>query len=365
MKIILDTNIIFADHFLSGAKIRNLCESVKSTGDSVYIPEIVCDEATNQYKENLHKCKSKIESAISDYKRLTNNESNIVITKNISIEEEFEIYQKTFKEQIDKLGIKIIPYPKTLHKVLVERDLARKKPFTVEGKGYRDALIWESIKSLCEEPYDTLEIPEIIFVTNNSKDFCEKDYSLHIDLVEDLENNEINKSAIKIIENIDVFINEHIKLKQKILNEILIKLKRDKQYKEIDLNVEVEERISKYLYYRDFDYEDSPFRQEFENPTVVGIDTPIISVDDVRQISDEEVYIETKVVVDCEFDFYIYKGDAAVLDDDELPYIWNNDWNKHYMAASKTATITLKVTLIVDNSFNEILSDDMEIIPNE
>lgn len=365
MKIVLDTNIIFADYFLNGAKIRNLCESVKSTGDFVYIPEIVSDEAINQYKENLQKCKSKIESAISDYERLTNKEFEKTPISEIVLTDEFENYIKIYNEQINKLGIKIIPYPSTSHKELVKRDLASKKPFTIEGKGYRDALIWESIKSLCEEPFETLAIPEIVFISKNLKDFCEKDYSLHSDLREDLYDNDINESAIKVIENIDNFINEHIKLKQKILQNILDKLNKDKRYKEIDLNIEIENRISKFLLYREFDYEETPFRQEFENPSIVGINIPIITVNDVRQISEEEVFIEINVDVECEFDFYIYKGDLGIFDDEDLPHIWNNDWNKHYMAASETATITLKISFIVDNSFNKILSDDIDIVSNE
>lgn len=365
MKVVLDTNIIFADYFLNGAKIRNLCESVKTTGDIIYIPEVVSDEAINQYKENLQKCKLKIDSAVSDYERLTNKEFEKMPISDEVLIDEFENYIKVYNEQIKKLGINIIPYPSVLHKDIVKRDLARKKPFTVEGKGYRDALIWESIKSLCEEPFDTLAVPEIIFICKNPKDFCEKDYSLHHDLKEDLEDNHINDSAIKVMESVDKFINEYIKLKQKILKNILGKLDKDKQYKEIDLAIEIETRISKFLLYRDFGFEDSPFRQEFENPSIVSIDTPIITVRDVRQISEEEIFIDVNVEVDCEFDFYIYKGDLAAIDDEDIPYIWNRDWNKHYVAASKSATVTLRISFIVDKSFKNILSDDIEIILND
>lgn len=57
MKVILDTNIIFSDFHLKGAKIKNLCESVKSTGDSVHIPEVVVDESINKYREKIQECK--------------------------------------------------------------------------------------------------------------------------------------------------------------------------------------------------------------------------------------------------------------------------------------------------------------------
>jgi predicted nucleic acid-binding protein len=360
MKIVLDTNIIFSDYHLTGAKIRNLCESVKSTGDFVFIPQVVIDEATNQYKKNLQGYKLKIDAVISDYKRLTNTKVENTLISDKTVTEEFENYLKISNEQIEKSGIKIIPYPCVLHKELVKRDLACKKPFTIEGKGYRDALIWESIKSICEEPFDTLAIPEIIFISKNKKDFCEKNYSLHSDLKEDLDNSNINECAIKVVEDIDKFIAEYIKLKQKIKTDIIDKLNKDKKYNEIDLNIEIENRLEKFLLHREFDYENNPFRQEFENPSIVGINESAFEVKDVRQLSDKETLIEIDVDVECEFDFFIFKSDFYVMDEDELPHSWDNDWNKHYMAASESKTISLKISFIVDNTFKELLSDDIE-----
>ena len=128
------------------------------------------------------------------------------------------------------------------------------------------------------------------------------------------------------------------------------------------MDIEVENRIEKFLLHRQFDYEDSPFRQEFENPSVVGIEEAVFKVIDVRQISEAEILVELTIDVECEFDFYIFKSDAICMDEDELPTIWDNDWNKHYMAASDTALVKLKMSLIVDAGFSEILSDDMEIV---
>jgi len=361
MKIVLDTNIIFSDFHLTGAKIRNLCESVKSTGDIVYIPEIVIDESINKYRENLQKHKLNIDKGISDFNRLTENDAKNPITDDI-VKTELDKFSKHFKKQIIELGIEIIPYPSISHKELVKRDLSRKRPFQESGKGYRDALIWESIKNICEESYESLSIPEIIFINKNSRDFCEKEYTLHSDLAEDLKNNDINENAVKIIEDIDKFIVEHIKLKQKIRTDIIEKLNKDKQYNDIYLNVEIENRLEKFLLYREFDYEDNPFRQEFENPSITGINEPIFEVKEVRQISDKETLIEIDAEVECEFYFYIFKGDFWAMDDEDMPYIWDNDWNKHYMAASESTMIYLKVSLIVDNIFSEVLSDEIEII---
>lgn len=363
MKVILDTNIIFSDFHLKGARIKNLCESVKSTGDTVHIPEVVVDESINKYRKKTRECKLKIDRGISDFKRLTGKDVEDNPISDEFILKESEKYARSFKKQLQELGIKIIPYPSISHQELVKRDLARKKPFQETGKGYRDALIWESVKSICEKSLSLFENPKIIFVNKNHKDFCEEGL-LHPDLKEDLVNNGINEDYVRVIEDIDIFIKEYIKPKQKILKNIQEELNANKQYNGIYLNTEINNRITEFLLHREFDYEESPFRQEFENPSVVGINEPSFTVMEVRQISEEEFFVEVKIDVDCEFNFFIFKNDAMCMDEDELPYIWDSDWNKHYMAASKTIPIKLKETLIVNSSFEAVLSDDIEIIHN-
>ena len=319
------------------------------------------DESINKYHEKIQECKSKIDKNISDFKRLTGKEIKEILISDKLIAKEAKEYAVSFKKQLKKLGIKTIPYPTTAHKDLVKRDLARKKPFQESGKGYRDALIWESIKSIASQSDDLFDIPQIIFVNKNHKDFCE-DRILHPDLKSDLTNNGIDENYVRVVEDIDVFFNEYIKEKQKILKTILDELNIVKQYGDIDLNEEVENRIIKLLLYREFDYNESPFRQEFENPSVVGIENPSFEVMDVRQISEAEILIELTIDVECEFDFYVFKADAMCMDEDELPVILDDDWNKHYVAASQTGLVNLKMSLIVDAEFSEILSDDIEII---
>lgn len=361
MKVVLDTNIIFSDFHLKGAKINGLCESVKSTGDSVYIPAIVVDESINKYHEKIQECKSKIDKNISDFKRLTDKEIKGCSISDEFIAKEADEYSVLFQKQLRKLNIKIIPYPSIQHRELVKRDLARKKPFQESGKGYRDALIWESIKNICEKTVALFDVPQIIFINKNHRDFCE-DSILHPDLKNDLISKGIDENYVRVIEDIDIFVKEYIKPKQKILRDILDELNINKQHNKIDLNIEVENRTIGFLLYRQFDYEESPFKEQFENPLVGGIGKVSFKVIDVRQISEAEILIELTIEAECEFDFYIFKADVMCMEKNELPNIWDNDWNKHYMAASDTALVKLKMSLIVDTKFSKITSDDIEIV---
>lgn len=363
MKVVLDTNIIFSDFHLNGAKIKDLCESAKSIGAILYIPAVVIDETINKYCEKIQDCKTKIDKYFSDFERLTGKKIELTQNSLDVITKEKEEFIKYFEVQIRRLNLEIIPYPSTSHKDLVSRDLARKRPFQESGKGYRDTLIWESLLTICTKCNNLFDMPQMVFINKNHKDFC-LEGCLHPDLREDLAKLGINKDYVEIVEDIDVFIKKFAKPKQKILQNIKDAFQTYGSYKDINIIHETEQRLDKFLLYRQFDYEDSPFRQEFENPTVVEIGKPKIKIDEVRQISDNEVVIEYTVNIECTFDVYLFKADAMCMDVKELPQVWDNDWNKHYMAASDTATINLKIFLIVDNSFTKVLSDDIEIIDN-
>lgn len=65
---------------------------------------------------------------------------------------------------------------------LLARDLAARKPFATSGKGFRDALNWETILELAAEPGAT----QIYWVSKNSDDFGDGKGGLNPDLVNDL-----------------------------------------------------------------------------------------------------------------------------------------------------------------------------------
>ena len=65
------------------------------------------------------------------------------------------------------LSAHVLPVHEDLDiEALLVRDLQRRKPFDDSGKGFRDALVWETLKAvvLASEAGDT-----IIFVTNNTR----------------------------------------------------------------------------------------------------------------------------------------------------------------------------------------------------
>lgn len=150
MKIVIDTNIIYGDFFLKNAQIISLCGTASRCGIEVYIPEVVVDEIINQYREKLVEICPKVNDCIRGIVQIAPQyafNNPFTDTEKDKLLKEYELY---LHNRINDLGIKIIPYPQISHKDVVKRDLARKRPFQNSGKGYRDALIWESVLDIME-----------------------------------------------------------------------------------------------------------------------------------------------------------------------------------------------------------------------
>lgn len=362
MYVVLDTNIIYSDFHLKGAEIISLCQSIELIDGEVCIPEVVMREVINKYKEKLTSISLETDKALKSYSRLTGKiiKDNPISKK--EVENEAKTFESYFRERVEELGIKVLPISTVPHDDVIARDLARRKPFTIEGKGYRDTLIWESILEILDHAKDLFEAPTVIFVNKNYKDFCEdKTNNLHSDLVIDLVAKGLKDDCIRIVSDISTVTKDYIKPTQKVLQKVINKFNEHKFYKEINLDKEVIQRATHYLEDRTFDLEDSPLRSEFENPTITDVDDIKYRVTDVRVLSEDSVQIDLTVNCACSFDFYIYKADAIILDEDEMPTIIDSDWNDHYMAACETQTLTLSMSLIVDRGFTEVSSESISI----
>ena len=176
--IIIDTNVVHLDYQLTGVRITGLCSSCERLDHRVFIPEVVIDEMVKQYRDEVNECTEQINHALNKLKKrnvqiqLQSIDSSLITSG----------YERKLRDRINILGIHVIPYPKTTHKEMVARELNRRKPFKDSTKGYRDSLIWESIKEYCKQ------VPkgdDIVFLTENSDDFASKDKkTFHPDLIQ-------------------------------------------------------------------------------------------------------------------------------------------------------------------------------------
>jgi len=207
VKVILDTNAIFNDFYLEKTNTKVFFQNYSCIPAEIYMPEVVVEEVINQYKEKLYEnvqqyneTSQKLKTYFKDY------QPNI-----ITITNEIENYRRELMKCLSVYKVNIVSFPKIDHKKIVERDLSRKKPFKRDGSGYRDTLIWETIKEICI--YGTYET---VFITENCKDFGSGPF------IDDILSAELfNHRKVKIVKSLKEF------------NETYIIPKLEK-YKEID-----------------------------------------------------------------------------------------------------------------------------------
>ncbi|RMZ59351.1 DUF4935 domain-containing protein [Chryseobacterium nematophagum] len=347
MKVILDSNIIISDFRLSSPDSKILLEASKKGDIELHIPEIVFDEVYNKFKERLEEAKSKIDKEINIVKKLTTAKILENFSKN-NIEEQLEEYKDYIQNLVNENSIKLIEYPQTSHKDIVKKAIKKLKPFNSGEKGYRDSLIWENVKTLVPTIGTSIGNPDVLFITNNKKDFCDNDNRLHEELATELEDLELDIDAIKIINTLNDFNNDFKNLfftqassfKQKI---------ESGEIEDFDLENLILDKLRKEFDYADISYLESI---PYDDTTVRYIEkVENIKIDNIIKLNSTEYSIDLKCNVEMTIDFYVDKHEH--YSNDEITYdVEDYDHNDYVIWASELINPELNISIIVDNEFN-------------
>lgn len=360
MKIAIDTNIIHGDFYLKDAQIISLCETAIKCGIEVLIPQVVIDEFVNQYREKLNKAQQEFEKAKNSLTLFYPEDSIPDLFAPDKISKLLNNYKLELEKRLDELQIKSIPYPQISHKELVKRDLARKKPFQPSGKGYRDALIWESV---CNKIENNGNEPDLVFINENTNDFFEKD-KLHPDLLEDVNKKGLSPKSIEIYKSISQAIDRHIKPLQERLEILLQKYAGKDCIGSVDINAYILSELAPEV--RDKFNDDLLFFRSgpasyLEDPEMWGISDSSGKITDIRLLNDNQIIVDIDATLNVEFSAFLHKADSYLFDADDLPNIMDANWNRHYMMVEDTMPLTIKLTLILDNNLENVFSHSVSI----
>jgi hypothetical protein len=173
MLLILDSNVFISDFWLRGTQFALLKDAVQRIGGELLVPEVVNAEVRTKYREKLAeaiRAEAKATTAVSDL--LGPSASP---TPSRDLDAACRAYGDHLDRELKAIGAKLLPIPEVSHQAMLSLALDRKRPFDNEGRGYRDALIWETILKLARERGG-----QISFVSMDS-DFG-TDAGLHTDL---------------------------------------------------------------------------------------------------------------------------------------------------------------------------------------
>lgn len=347
MKVVLDSNILISDFWLKSPNFKILLESAKDEKIELFIPEIVLDEVINKFSQRINKAKIDINSEVNSFEKITNEKLGIEVSDKIIVSSILK-FKKYLYKVIKQNKITIIPYPKTDHKYLAKKAMLCLKPFNTNEKGYRDCLIWENVKSLLSDGEERIATPEIIFLTNNNKDFTSVNNNLHDDLVLELEDINHDSESIIIYPNLSEFNEKVTKLELIQSTSFETKLINDEFW---DFNLK--STIDKFLF-KNFigkilhNYEQYvPYAND--SPTISTInDEYKIEKISVKKLNSKEYIVDVEFSLEVEVDFFMDKYDYYSSDDLNVNII-DSDWNDHVVHASNTIDLQLSMTLIINN----------------
>lgn len=284
-----------------------------------------------------------------------------------------------WRQRLTDLGVEILPLPSVSHDDVLSRDLQVRKPFQSNGKGYRDALIWESCKAFITDlpPGD-----HVFFVTANRSDYCEDDGSLHRDLAVELPST--SGASLEVASNLDALLThrlvapmvQRLATSKEYLREFLYStegqvddhripsvedLVRESVLSACDQMLGEEVRTS-------YDEDVAPGGLNFSE---VEIPDEITDVTVAEVIVHQETFqwaiydtyeggtllITAGVAADVALEGFIYKGDYYVLDREDVAVLeW--DWNDHVAHVATTVSALLEFQLRVESG--ALMVDDVE-----
>lgn len=186
MLIVVDTSALLFDYHLQSPAWQMLRLAApyfgprESTELSLAIPAVVIDELVQKAREAISQGDQFLRKGVKELKRFGCGPA-LEKSVGVDVDEVVDKYRRQLMNTLRDRNVTILDYPQTPHADVIKRMNSGLKPFKGgEGKerGYRDYLIWLSVLHKVAESVDD----QVVFVTGNTKDFCDSSGAIHPDL---------------------------------------------------------------------------------------------------------------------------------------------------------------------------------------
>lgn len=353
MKIILDTNILIREDYFLSASMQKFLKAANFLKMSVYLPEVVYDELLANAKCEIDKQSKIFKEANKKLTNLTGKEiSETDYVTQTDSKKAFSDYERQLENTLKLHNVKILNYPSISPKKIVQASYTGKMPFRSPEKGYKDYLIWQTMRELIEKNHDE----KFVFLTDNIQDFCDKKLdplSLHPDLLNQLDG--VNGVEIRVFKNLGEFFDEELGSQlqgedpRNIPNDVLKKMK------------DIAESL--LMFYPAEGFEGVPLKDVH----IVYTDNIRLGEPTAKAFGSDEILVTFSGAVDAEIEGYISKSDYRSYEDDYTSkhksnskiFISDPDWNDQMMAASVCSKLQFEIELIIDKGEREIVSEEI------
>jgi hypothetical protein len=200
MDIFIDTSVIYTDPFWKRNFSRQLLTAARDKQLNIFIADLVISELKYNFEKQLDVEFGAIVKANNSIKKISRRHSDIITpTKDQYLQDFDNFYKELFKTP----NIKALTSDKDIFPELIERAVARQKPFTDSRSEFKDAVIWTTYYKYAKSKVLT----DCHLLTTNKKDFTDKEGNLHNELRKDYDKftihltvDEFYKAKIDVIE---------------------------------------------------------------------------------------------------------------------------------------------------------------------
>jgi PIN domain len=341
--IVLDSSALISDYWLRSPSFVLLRDFLKKSSATLVVPRIVLEEVTNHHREDFEEVKSDLQKNYREVARLlpgfTKTRGLLGEISKIDLKTPYPQY---LADELGKLKAHISDYRSIPHEIVVGRALRRKRPFQPNGKGYRDALIWECILRDCVK-----EVGDTVLITNNRLDFCDTRGELHSDLQKEVQNKVGKYDRLLIYKDVAEFTDAHIVpfLKERGDFEILV---RTKMVSGLDLKTVCDENTDLLIQAIDASPRSMFADPGDYDPTVDVVEIPNeIEVLKASEISTDVLLVVLKFRAGVAIEYLIPKSEYYLMDDEDRASIAiiDSDWNEWSMHVESITQIDLTCRL--------------------
>ena len=346
MYIVLDANIIIEEGYGESVHFGILMSWSSAMGHEVFVPRPALEEVVAHFSKRLDSEVKKLDKNVSTLAWLLSSPVRSPL-EGLDLKHQITLFRQRllgmFDIQFVTENSAILDYPEVSHEHLVNRAIARRKPFDQKGSGYRDALIWETILERVAPATD-----QVLLITND-QDFSDKDGNLHPDLIRDLEDREIANDKVVLIRSIKDLVDERIRPHRKKLSwENPIQALRDYGY-------DLEDEVARAL--------QNSYSTYVWSPGALNLDTDLenlfldnvqglyrLCVLDVRESNESSLLIKIEARLICDFHVFVDKATWYSQVDNSVLEILDPDWNRHCVLATVTSELDCEFDCTIDIS---------------
>jgi len=345
--VVVDTNALLRDYLLVEANMQTFLQGCQRCHVSICVPEIVVDELCANYEKEINRQKSVFHTA--GRKLLTMGVK--VDATDFDVKKEAQSYRKHVYQMFEYYDVTVAPYPSLSPKALVDASYSGKKPFKDSGEGFKDFIIFETLKAVAaEQPTNGA------FVTSNKKDFCGPDGELHPDLQLALQ------QKVTIYDNIHDFNATVLTPQLEVLDDIAGRI-RSGEFDGFDLDATltacfITELCEKY---RRIEVPNSLI----EDATVASVYTPATKDLTVNRLDEDKLLLGLTGYVELELSGFVPKVELYGLSEEDMENISIDDfdWNPYVASVSTTVEFDFSMTAIFDESKKQLDSVSIDLEP--